>query len=191
MIAPLWHHHLMSEYELILRFPLTFRAAHYPDDYPCPLASDGIVVGAGWRLLVCDAADIVEQEITALLNTVPYIELIHRMERPPGFHKPLDINPPLGKVGWYQPYKPYLPYCLQVSEIPAARGMSFALSTSELLDEHPDVKARIQWVIRDVSRRARSTCVECGGPSSHAHSRWRSLCGSCASSIGQLAQVRG
>jgi len=51
---------------LFSRYPLFFRAVHYPEGYPSHIALFGIQCGTGWYPIIEEVASEVEQEIHTL-----------------------------------------------------------------------------------------------------------------------------
>ncbi|MGD9662922.1 MAG: hypothetical protein AB7U63_16815 [Porticoccaceae bacterium] len=67
--------------ELMHRYPLFFRAAHFPATHPCDLANQGITCGFGWYSLIDKAACSIEGELRAALMTISKNNVLASVER--------------------------------------------------------------------------------------------------------------
>lgn len=65
-----------AQRRLLSKYPLLFRAARYPENYPSNLGYWGIECGPGWYLLLDRAADEIERELERLVGAVNKVQNI-------------------------------------------------------------------------------------------------------------------
>lgn len=148
--------------ELLGKYPLFFRAVHYPWSYSANISHFGILCGGGWYPLIEILARNVESELRSLWHD--------QFQRPDQIAD-LETALATGKVSF-----PILPFCTEIEQVDGALKVGF-LNGTMCPD---DVAARIRSHIAVAEESSLHICESCGRSGKFREAYWRRVyCDEC------------
>lgn len=137
------------------RYPLFFRAAHYPATHFCDLAKQGINCGLGWYSLIENASSSIEKELCAVLEKINEVDALTSVERR---LQRLSPNILAGDEGYESTPTALIPFC---GGIASQNGMlSIDIAAGYL--ENAQTWVRIREAADHAYALSLITCEACG-----------------------------
>ncbi|WP_043283871.1 hypothetical protein [Paraburkholderia oxyphila] len=158
--------------EVLAKYPLFFRAVHFPWSYPANISHFGILCGGGWYPIIEALARDVECELRALL----YDQL-----QLPDKVAALEGALATGRVTF-----PILPICTDISQVGGELKVELLLGSMC----PADIAERIRSYIDIAEASSRYICESCGRPGKYREAYWRRVyCDDCTTPVGPLHQA--
>ncbi|WP_429557528.1 hypothetical protein [Paraburkholderia youngii] len=158
--------------ELLSKYPLFFRAVHYPWSYSANISHFGILCGGGWYPIIEALARDVEFELHALWRD---------QFRSPDQIADLEGALVAGRVNF-----PVLPICTDISQVGGQLKVEFLHGNMC----PADVAERIRSHIDIAEASSRYICESCGRSGKFRQSYWRRVyCDDCITPVAHLRQA--
>lgn len=144
-----------KHYEVLTqRYPLFFRAAHYPTTHPCTLSAHGIQCGLGWHRLIDEMSSSIEEELRTVLATIYESHKLISVERR------LQKLPRNGQPGDDDPTDPsaLIPFCSDIS----TRNELLDITVTSGYIECGEAWVRIRKIVDAARVRSSMICEVCG-----------------------------
>jgi hypothetical protein len=154
---------------LLEKYPLFFRAIHWPPIYRCPFAQWGIECGQGWYSLIDDAAAKVESELKGLLDG---FHAQHHLRWLDKRLQNINMALPLDEAIGEDEKEPLIPFCAEVKERMGV--LRIYLRGGHICDGRTWL--RIRAAVDEAQRKSETTCERCGRPGFMRHHVWERVC---------------
>jgi hypothetical protein len=159
---------LEHQQKLFAKYPLFFRAVHYPNAYPSNLAFFGIQCGLGWYPIIEAAAQEIERELHMI-----WCAQAHSPEHIASMDQELRAGTSLHTYVY-----PFIAFCSEIREITGK--LKIAMASGYLFD--PQMWDRIRGSIENAEARSATACERCGEPGVFREWYWEHvLCDECNS----------
>ena len=159
---------------MLERYPLLFRAARFPETYPCPLGYWGVQCGPGWYPAIEKAAALIEQQLVRLSQRISDRQTLLNVERRLREKRP---GHEAGGVVLDQAVEFLLPFCSQITR--DSEGLRIVIIRGYLSDD--EAGGIIQNAVTVAVKEAVQFCERCGQPGQYQDGHLEGVyCDECA-----------
>lgn len=159
---------------MLEKYPLLFRAARFPETYPCSLGYWGVQCGPGWYPAIERAAAVIEQQLLRLSQRISDLQTLLNVERLLREKRPGHEE---GGVLVDQGVEFLLPFCSQITR--DREGLRIVITNGYLSDD--EARRIIQHAAKLAVREAIQLCERCGQPGQYQEGYWEGVyCDECS-----------